>query len=47
MGSLVRLLLTRILPARLAWVVAAFVIGRLLASRSETMTTTTTRRIVS
>jgi hypothetical protein len=46
MGLILRLLLTRILPARLAWVAVAFVLGRLLAARNET-TVTTTRRTVS
>jgi len=45
MALLIRLLLTKILPARLAWVVAAFVFGRALAARRET-TTVTTRRDV-
>lgn len=33
MGMILRLLLTKLLPARLAWVVAAFVFGRALAAR--------------
>ena len=32
---IIRLLLTKFLPARLAWVVAAFVLGRALAGRRE------------
>lgn len=33
MGMILRLLLTRLLPARFAWVVTAFVLGRALAAR--------------
>jgi hypothetical protein len=43
MGTLIRLLLTRLLPARLAWVVAAFVLGRALAARREATTAITPR----
>jgi hypothetical protein len=35
MGMLIRLLLTKLLPARLGWVVAAYVMARALASRQE------------
>jgi hypothetical protein len=35
MGILVKILLTKFLPARLAWVAAAFVLGRALAARRE------------
>jgi hypothetical protein len=33
MGTIIRLLFTKLLPGRLAWVVAAFVVGRALAAR--------------
>lgn len=33
MGTIIRLLLTRLLPARLTWIVAAFVLARALAAR--------------
>jgi hypothetical protein len=38
MGSILRLLLLRFLPARLAWVVGAFVLARFLAGRRERAT---------
>jgi hypothetical protein len=38
MGSLLRLLLLKFLPARLAWVVGAFVLARVLAGRRERAT---------
>ena len=47
MGTLFRLLLTKLLPARLAWVVAVYVFGRALATRRASVTSTaTTRRVV-
>jgi hypothetical protein len=46
MGMLIRLLLTKSLPARLAWIVAAFVLGRAIAGRQErTAGTTSGRRV--
>jgi hypothetical protein len=44
MGMLIRLLLTKFLPARLAWIVAAFVFARALAGRRERAAGTTTGR---
>ncbi len=35
MGMILRLLLTKLLPGRLAWVVTAFVIGRALAAHRQ------------
>lgn len=41
---IMRLLLTKLLPARLTWVIATLVLGRALAAR-RAATVTTTRRV--
>ena len=38
MGTLLRLIVTRFLPGRLGWVIAAWVIARLLARRQAAST---------
>ena len=43
MGMFARLLFTRFLPSRFAWVIAAYGIGRILSGRRQ-VTTTTTRK---
>ena len=35
MGTLIRLLLLKFLPARLAWIISAFILARVLAGRRE------------
>ena len=35
MGTIIRLLIMKFLPARIAWVVGAFVLARVLTNRRE------------
>lgn len=36
MGTIIRLLVTKVLPARLTWIVAAFVFARVAVGRRDT-----------